>query len=174
MAYVLLGQSELGEVEPDSGFRLIRAADEAIVAVARVNEQGWGECGDVVKSAGFRNKVELGSDQSVIEIVVVGAVPVIGAITDKETLFVSYVLIKTARVVPIFGDLRGGCILIIGKTQRIAWRLLRGGVIRQNCRAYLIESIGGDFVSRKRALLKTASGGDAGGGIVDCVLGATG
>ncbi len=68
---------------------MIGAADEAVVAVAAVEHHGGRQRVDMIEHRRLGVEPELGPNEGVVEIVVVGAVPGIGAVADEETLAVA-------------------------------------------------------------------------------------
>ena len=175
LADVLRREAQGREVEPNRRSWLIGTADEAVVAVARVQHERRSERGDVINGGRFRNEVELRSDKGIVEVVVIQAVAIIRAIADEEALAVAEVLVDARGEVPIIGLFSSGGILIVRQTERIAASFFGAGVIREDLGADGIEAADRDLVAWERVLLEaSASNGDAGGGVVDGVLRSTG
>src|SRR4051794_39315261 len=94
----------------------------------------------MIEGRGLREEVELGADEGIVEVLVVGAVADVGAVTDKEALAVAEVLVDALGDVVVLGLLGRAGVLVVGQAERIAGRLLRARVIRQDRRADLIEA----------------------------------
>ena len=65
----------------------------------------------MIKGCGLGNEIELSSHKRVIKVIVVGAMPVVSAVTNKEALLLSNVLIDACGVVVILGDFSSAGIL---------------------------------------------------------------
>lgn len=129
----------------------------------------------MIEGSGFRDEVELRSDKGIIEVMVVGAVTILGAVADEEALFVSDVLIETAGVVPILGDFGRTGVLIVRQAQWITRSFLSAGVIGENGRAHLIERLVGILLPGNGVCWKRPpAAATPRCGIVDRILSATG
>jgi hypothetical protein len=126
----------------------------------------------VVDHGRLRVEPELRPDEGIIEVVVVRAVPRVGAVADEEALLVAEILVDAAGPVVVFRLFGGAGVEVVVEAGGIALALLGARIPGEDLGADRVEARGGDNVVRERRLREAAGGGpgDAGRGVLNRVL----